>query len=63
MRRYGIENPYEKLKALTRGQRVTREMMEEFLENLEMPEEGKKLLRGLTPATYIGKAAEFAKNI
>ncbi len=63
MRRYGIENPYEKLKALTRGQRVTKEIMENFLESLEMPEEAKALLRGLTPATYIGRAVKFAKDI
>ena len=63
MRRYGIENPYEKLKALTRGQRVTKEIMENFLESLDMPEEAKALLRGLTPATYIGRAVKFAKDI
>ena len=63
MRRYGIENPYEKLKALTRGQRVTKEIMENFLEELDMPEEAKALLRGLTPAKYIGRAVQFAKDI
>lgn len=63
MRRYGIANPYEKLKELTRGQQVTKEIMENFLENLDMPEEAKALLRGLTPATYIGRAVKFAKDI
>ncbi|NLK85474.1 MAG: adenylosuccinate lyase [Aeromonadales bacterium] len=63
MRRYGIENPYEKLKALTRGQKVTKEIMENFLENLDMPKEAKDLLRGLTPASYIGRAVKFAKDI
>ena len=63
MRRYGIENPYEKLKALTRGQKVTKEIMENFLEELDMPEEAKALLRGLTPAKYIGRAVQFAKDI
>jgi len=63
MRRYGIANPYEKLKELTRGQKVTREIMENFLENLDMPEEAKALLRGLTPASYIGRAVKFAKDI
>ncbi|MGN0915873.1 MAG: adenylosuccinate lyase [Succinivibrio sp.] len=63
MRRYGIANPYEKLKELTRGQKVTEEIMENFLENLDMPEEGKALLRGLTPAKYIGRAVKFAKDI
>ena len=63
MRRYVIANPYEKLKALTRGQKVTKEIMENFLESLDMPEEAKALLRGLTPATYIGRAVKFAKDI
>jgi len=63
MRRYGIANPYEKLKELTRGQKVTREIMENFLESLEIPEEAKSLLRGLTPAKYIGRAVKFAKDI
>lgn len=63
MRRYGIANPYEKLKALTRGQKVTKEIMENFLESLDMPEEAKALLRGLTPANYIGRAVKFAKDI
>lgn len=63
MRRYGIANPYEKLKELTRGKKVTQKDMEQFLENLDMPEEGKALLRGLTPAKYIGRAVEFAKEI
>ncbi len=63
MRRYGIENPYEKLKALTRGQKVTREIMLNFLEGLEIPEEAKARLRELTPATYIGRAVKFAKDI
>ena len=63
MRRYGIATPYEKLKALTRGQKVTKEIMENFLESLDMPEEAKALLRGLTPATYIGRAVKFAKDI
>ena len=63
MRRYGIENPYEKLKALTRGQKVTREIMLNFLEGLEIPEDAKARLRELTPATYIGRAVKFAKDI
>lgn len=53
MRRYGIANPYEKLKALTRGQKVTRQMMLDFLDTLEIPESAKAQLRELTPATYI----------
>ena len=63
MRRYGIEKPYEKLKALTRGQRITAEQLVEFVDNLEIPESAKKELRELTPATYIGNAIEQARKI
>lgn len=63
MRRYGIANPYEKLKALTRGHKVTRETMLHFIDTLEIPEEAKEQLRKLTPATYIGRAAQFAREI
>jgi adenylosuccinate lyase len=62
MRRYGIENPYEKLKDLTRGQRVNKQIMQEFIDNLDMPEEAKTSLKALTPANYIGNAVEQAKN-
>jgi adenylosuccinate lyase len=63
MRRYNVEEPYEKLKALTRGQTITRELMLQFVETLEIPEEAKKILRGLTPANYIGNAVKQAKDI
>ncbi len=63
MRRYGIANPYEKLKALTRGQKVTRQMMLDFLETLEIPESAREQLRELTPASYIGRAVKFAEEI
>lgn len=63
MRRVGIANPYEKLKELTRGRKVTEEIMENFLANLDMSDEAKALLKDLTPATYIGKAVELAKKI
>jgi adenylosuccinate lyase len=62
MRRYGIENPYEKLKDLTRGQRVNEEILLDFIDKLDLPEEAKASLRQLTPANYIGNAAEQAKN-
>ena len=62
MRRYGIENPYEKLKDLTRGQRVNEQILLDFIDNLELPEEAKVSLRKLTPANYIGNAAEQARN-
>ncbi|MFZ1386548.1 MAG: adenylosuccinate lyase [Thiolinea sp.] len=63
MRRYGIEQPYEKLKALTRGQRITPEGLREFIASLAMPEAAKAELSKLTPATYIGNAIEQAKKI
>ena len=63
MRRYGIANPYEKLKELTRGRKVTKEIMENFLDTLEIPEDAKAKLRALTPATYTGRAAELARKV
>jgi adenylosuccinate lyase len=62
MRRYGIENPYEKLKDLTRGQRVNEAIMSAFIDDLDLPDEVKDQLRQLTPANYIGNAAEQARN-
>ncbi|NVK21372.1 MAG: adenylosuccinate lyase [Kangiellaceae bacterium] len=63
MRRYGIENPYEKLKELTRGKRVTQQDMAVFIEGLELPEHEKARLKELTPASYIGNAIAQAKAI
>ncbi len=63
MRRYGIEKPYEKLKDLTRGQRITPEQMHEFINNLEIPEAAKKDLLEMTPGSYIGYAENLANNI
>ncbi|WP_439106905.1 adenylosuccinate lyase [Congregibacter sp.] len=63
MRRYGVEEPYEKLKALTRGQRVTAQRIREFIDTLDIPEEAREGLRELTPASYVGNAAEQARNI
>ncbi|MGE5492347.1 MAG: adenylosuccinate lyase [Actinomycetota bacterium] len=63
MRRYGIANPYEKLKELTRGTRVSREGMQAFVQTLEIPAEAKAELLKLTPWDYTGKAAELAKRI
>jgi adenylosuccinate lyase len=56
MRRYGIPEPYEKLKALTRGQAITKELLQAFIDTLELPAPVIAELRALTPATYIGMA-------
>jgi adenylosuccinate lyase len=63
MRRYGIPNPYEKLKALTRGQAVTKEILLEFVQTLDIPDAEKERLLKLTPETYIGLADEQARDI
>ncbi|MEP6998281.1 MAG: adenylosuccinate lyase, partial [Betaproteobacteria bacterium] len=64
MRRYGIDNPYEQLKTLTRGKAgMTRETLHAFIDALALPPEAKARLKSLTPSTYIGKAAELAKRI
>ncbi len=63
MRRYQLPNPYERLKALTRGKAITREAIREFIETLELPEPEKARLRAMTPANYIGRAAELARRV
>ncbi|MFZ5699285.1 MAG: adenylosuccinate lyase [Pseudomonadota bacterium] len=63
MRRHGIEQPYEKLKAFTRGKAMTRERMHELIESLALPETAKAELLALQPATYTGTAAAQAKKI
>ena len=63
MRRYGIEKPYEKLKELTRGKRVTAEDMQVFIDGLELPEAEKARLKTMTPANYIGYAATMVDEL
>ena len=63
MRRYGIPEPYEKLKALTRGQAVTRELLQEFIGTLDIPDVEKQRLLRLTPDAYTGLAAHLARRI
>ncbi len=63
MRRYNVDQPYEKLKALTRGQKINQQVLNDFVDSLDIPEEGKVLLRQLRPENYIGNAIEQAKNI
>ena len=63
MRRYGIENPYEKLKELTRGQSINAKILQDFVETLDIPEQAKKELAQLSPMNYIGDAIKLAKDI
>lgn len=63
MRRYGIENPYEQLKALTRGKDgIDQATIQQFIKSLAIPEAAKQHLLAMTPANYIGKASSLAKN-
>src|SRR5476651_2504866 len=63
MRRYGIENPYEQLKELTRGKGISKDALREFITGLAIPQDAKDLLLAMTPANYIGIATELAKAI
>ena len=63
MRRYGVPEPYEKLKALTRGQAMTREVLQQFIDTLDIPAEAKASLNAMTPASYTGNAAAQAADI
>ena len=63
MRRYGIENPYEKLKELTRGKAITQQTFQAFIQTLEIPEDARENLLQLTPHNYIGNAIEQTKKL
>ena len=63
MRRYGVAGAYEQLKALTRGSRISREALVEFIRTLPIPEDAKARLLALTPALYTGRAIELARRI
>ncbi|MDQ1829876.1 adenylosuccinate lyase [Massilia scottii] len=63
MRRYGIANPYEQLKELTRGKGISRDALREFVLTLAIPQEAKDLLLAMTPSNYVGIAAKLAKAI
>ncbi len=62
MRKHGVADAYEKLKSLTRGQKITEAGLQEFIATLEIPEEDKKRLAELTPANYIGLAESLARD-
>ncbi|OOG55860.1 adenylosuccinate lyase [Rhodanobacter sp. B05] len=63
MRRYGLPEPYEQLKALTRGHGITKDSMREFIGGLDLPADAKQRLLELTPGSYIGLAETLAKDI
>ncbi|KLD69858.1 adenylosuccinate lyase [Xanthomonas pisi] len=63
MRRHGLPNPYEQLKALTRGHGITAASMQAFVESLQLPEDDKQRLRTLTPGGYTGLAEQLARAI
>jgi adenylosuccinate lyase len=63
MRRYGIEEPYEKLKALTRGNVMDQSTIQQFIDTLDMPEQAKSELKALTPGAYTGSAEQQARDI
>jgi adenylosuccinate lyase len=63
MRRYGVENPYEKLKELTRGKAIDAKILNDFIASLDIPLEAKEELSKLTPMSYIGDAIKLARDI
>ena len=63
MRRYGVENAYEQLKSLTRGKRITAADLRTFIGELNIPKEAREALMTLTPARYIGNAADMAASL
>ncbi len=63
MRKAGIEEPYEKLKALTRGQKITESTIREFIKSLKLPDEDKRLLLKMTPSSYIGMAESIVDGL
>ena len=63
MRRYGVPNPYERLKDLTRGKGISRDALQDFIRKLAIPEAEKTRLLAMTPASYVGKAVELARRI
>jgi len=63
MRRYGVDQPYEKLKQLTRGQTITQKVLQTFIDSLDIPDQAKSKLKALTPASYIGNAIEQTRNL
>ena len=63
MRRYGLENPYDRLKAFTRGKAITRKDLAALVDSLEIPAAEKDRLKAMTPASYVGIAAGLSRSI
>ena len=63
MRRFGLPQPYEQLKKFTRGEAMTKELMQGFITGLAIPDEEKARLLAMTPGSYTGKASELAKRV
>jgi adenylosuccinate lyase len=63
MRRYGVENPYEQLKELTRGKGISKDALREFINGLAIPQQAKDQLLAMTPSNYIGLAAQLARQV
>ena len=63
MRRYNIDNAYEKLKKLSRGQKINKEILHNFIEQLDIPDDAKSRLKELNPSNYLGNAEIQAKSI
>jgi adenylosuccinate lyase len=63
MRRHGLPNPYEQLKALTRGHGITADSMRAFIESLDLPAEDKARLLAMTPGSYTGLAEQLARAV
>jgi len=63
MRRYGLPEPYEQLKALTRGQSINQATIATFIDSLDLPNDVKQQLKALTPANYVGVAADLARDV
>jgi adenylosuccinate lyase len=63
MRRYGLPKPYEQLKTFTRGEPMTRELIQGFIAKLDIPGPEKDRLLAMTPGSYTGMAAELARRV
>ena len=63
MRRYGVPQPYEQLKDFTRGEPMTRELMQGFIAKLAIPDADKQRLLAMTPGSYVGSAAQLARRV